>query len=76
MPTPPDLALWLWRRERGVLLLHGLLLGFLALGEVLVAELGQEAFPVLRPQVWVFRKLLFDHQRLTVQAARKRKLEH
>lgn len=61
-----DLALWLLWRERCVLLLHTLLLGLLALGEVLVAELGQESFPVLHPQLRVFGQLPFDHQRLMI----------
>lgn len=64
----PDLALWLWRRERGVLLLHALLLGFLALGKILVSELGQKALPVLHPQFRVFGQLPFNHQSLMVAA--------
>lgn len=58
------LALWLRWREWCVLLLHALLLGLSALGQVLVAEFGQEAFPALHPQVGVFGQLPFDHQRL------------
>lgn len=66
-----DRALWLCWRERRVLLLHTLFLGLPALGQVLVAELGQEAFPALHPQVGVFGQLTFDHQCLMVPVARK-----
>lgn len=33
-----------------------------------MAELGQEAFPALHPQVGVFGQLPFDHQCLVVPA--------
>lgn len=64
--APPDLAVWLRGRERRVLLHAPLLLGLLALGEVLVAEVWQESLPVLYPQLGVLGQLLFNHQRLTV----------
>ena len=63
-PACADLAVWLWRRERRVLLLHALLLGLLALGQVLVAERGQKSLPALNPQVRVFGQLPLDHERL------------
>lgn len=55
------LALGLRRRERRVLLLDSLLLGLLAFGETLMAEVGQESLPALSPQLRVIRQLPLDH---------------
>lgn len=55
------LALRLRRRERRVLLLDSLLLGLLAFGETLMAEVGQESLPALSAQLRVIRQLPLDH---------------
>ena len=62
------LALRLLGGERSVLLLLALLLGFLALGQVLVPEVGQEALPALCPELRVFSQLPLDHERLCSDA--------
>lgn len=56
------LAIWLRGWERCVfLLLNCLLLGLLALGDTLMAEVWQESLPALSAQLWVVRELSLDH---------------